>query len=175
MKVGLENNAAPERRPTILGCCDVRTHRCICSGGSPTIYRVKGAILIDVFPASIISWPRGTRVIAFSYTGSGDAAFDSFKKVVTFHPIKLIGNAIDSKFAKHSLEVFKCNLEAPAGGLPRSLFSGITVPIALKQTSLNCYTCYYFQPNARGRRTKIGTRSYRCMGVWGTISGKSLC
>jgi len=63
------------------------------------MYRVKGAILIGIFLTSIISWPRGTRVTAFPHTDSGDAAFDFFKKVVTFHPIKLIGNAIDYRYS----------------------------------------------------------------------------
>lgn len=59
------------------------------------LYRVKGAILIGIFITSIISWPRPTAVTAFPHTPAGDEAFDFFKKVVTFRPLKLIGNAID--------------------------------------------------------------------------------
>ncbi|KAI0259172.1 xanthine/uracil permease [Gloeopeniophorella convolvens] len=71
----------------------------IFTGGFLTVflmmYRVKGAILIGIFFTSIISWPRPTAVTAFPHTDAGDAAFEFFKKVVTFHPLKLIGNAID--------------------------------------------------------------------------------
>lgn len=59
------------------------------------LYRVRGAILIGIFLTSIISWPRPTAVTYFPHTDAGDAAFDFFKKVVTFRPLKLIGNAID--------------------------------------------------------------------------------
>ncbi|KAI0027475.1 xanthine/uracil permease [Vararia minispora EC-137] len=59
------------------------------------LYRVKGAILIGIFLTSIISWPRPTSVTAFPHTTAGDAAFNFFRKVVTFHPLQHIGNAID--------------------------------------------------------------------------------
>ncbi|KAK7681739.1 hypothetical protein QCA50_015086 [Cerrena zonata] len=59
------------------------------------LYRVKGAILIGIFLTSIISWPRPTAVTYFPHTDSGDAAFDFFKKVVTFHPLSRVGNVID--------------------------------------------------------------------------------
>ena len=59
------------------------------------LYRVKGAILIGIFLTSIISWPRPTNVTAFPHTDAGNSAFDFFKQVVTFRPLKLIGNAID--------------------------------------------------------------------------------
>jgi adenine/guanine/hypoxanthine permease len=59
------------------------------------LYRVKGAILIGIFLTSIISWPRGTAVTVFPYTDEGNAAFDFFKEIVTYHPIKHIGNTID--------------------------------------------------------------------------------
>jgi adenine/guanine/hypoxanthine permease len=62
------------------------------------LYRVKGSILIGIFLTSIISWPRGTPFTAFPYTDDGNAAFDFFQKIVTFHPIKLIGNAIDYNY-----------------------------------------------------------------------------
>jgi adenine/guanine/hypoxanthine permease len=63
------------------------------------MYRVKGAILIGIFLTSIISWPRGTPFTAFPHTDAGDAAFAFFEKVVTFHPIELIGNAIDYHYS----------------------------------------------------------------------------
>lgn len=59
------------------------------------LYRVKGAILIGIFLTSIVSWPRPTAVTYFPHDEAGDAAFDFFKKVVTFRPLKLIGNAVD--------------------------------------------------------------------------------
>lgn len=59
------------------------------------MYRIKGAILIGIFITSIISWPRPTSVTFFPHTPAGDDAFDFFKKVVTFRPLQLIGNAID--------------------------------------------------------------------------------
>ncbi|KAH9054708.1 permease family-domain-containing protein [Lactarius vividus] len=74
----------------------------IFTGGILTVflimYHVKGAILIGIFLTSIISWPRGTSVTAFPYTDTGDAAFDFFKQVVNFHPIKHIGNVIDHNY-----------------------------------------------------------------------------
>jgi AGZA family xanthine/uracil permease-like MFS transporter len=63
------------------------------------IYRVKGAILIGIFLTSIISWPRGTPVTAFPHTDAGDAAFDFFKNVVAFRPLKYIGNSIDYNYS----------------------------------------------------------------------------
>lgn len=62
------------------------------------LYRVKGAILIGIFLVSIISWPRPTTVTYFPHDATGDAAFDFFKQVVTFRPLKLIGNAIDYNY-----------------------------------------------------------------------------
>ncbi|KAI0052219.1 hypothetical protein FA95DRAFT_70528 [Auriscalpium vulgare] len=74
----------------------------IFTGGFFTVflmmYRIKGAILIGIFLTSIISWPRPTSVTAFPHTDAGDAAFDFFKKVVAFHPLKHIGNAIDFNY-----------------------------------------------------------------------------
>ncbi|KAJ1892457.1 hypothetical protein LPJ66_006328 [Kickxella alabastrina] len=55
-----------------------------------TVYKVKGAMLIGIVIVSIISWPRGTAITYFPYTQKGNEAFDYFKKVVTFHPIKMI-------------------------------------------------------------------------------------
>jgi adenine/guanine/hypoxanthine permease len=56
------------------------------------MYRVKGAIIMGILLVSIISWPRPTSVTNFPYTPVGNAAFDFFKKVVTFHPIGKILN-----------------------------------------------------------------------------------
>ncbi|KAH9939648.1 xanthine/uracil permease [Epithele typhae] len=74
----------------------------IFTGGLLTVflmlYRVKGALLIGIFLTSIISWPRPTSVTAFPHTDAGDAAFDFFKKVVTFRPLTHIGNALDYNY-----------------------------------------------------------------------------
>ena len=59
------------------------------------LYRVKAAILIGIFITSIISWPRPTSVTYFPHTAAGDAMFDFFKQVVTFWPLKHVGNALD--------------------------------------------------------------------------------
>lgn len=59
------------------------------------MYRVRGAILIGIFLTSIICWPRPTAVTYFPHTASGDQKFDFFKKVVTFHGLQHVGNAID--------------------------------------------------------------------------------
>ena len=59
------------------------------------MYRVRGAILIGIFLVSIISWPRPTSVTYFPHTDAGDQLFDYFKKVVTFHKLQHVGNAID--------------------------------------------------------------------------------
>lgn len=62
------------------------------------MYRVRGAILIGIFLTSIVSWPRPTRVTYFPHTENGDAMFDFFKQVVTFRPLKYIGNALDYNY-----------------------------------------------------------------------------
>ncbi|KAJ2343107.1 hypothetical protein GGF43_005777 [Coemansia sp. RSA 2618] len=56
--------------------------------GTMLLYRLKGAILIGILVVAIISWPRPTSVTYFPHTQAGDEAFDFFKKVATFHPIK---------------------------------------------------------------------------------------
>ncbi|KAJ1955143.1 hypothetical protein EC988_002047 [Linderina pennispora] len=56
--------------------------------GTLLLYRLKGAILIGIVLVAIISWPRPTSVTYFPYTEAGNGAFDYFKKVVAFHPIK---------------------------------------------------------------------------------------
>jgi len=74
----------------------------IFTGGFLTVflmmYRVKGAILIGIFLTSIISWPRGTPFTTFPHTDAGNEAFAFFEKVVAFHPLKHIGNAIDYNY-----------------------------------------------------------------------------
>ncbi|KJA17332.1 hypothetical protein HYPSUDRAFT_206272 [Hypholoma sublateritium FD-334 SS-4] len=62
------------------------------------MYRVRGAILIGILLTSIISWPRGTPVTYFPHTASGDALFDYFKQVVSFHKLQKIGNAINYNY-----------------------------------------------------------------------------
>ncbi|KAJ7280247.1 purine transporter [Mycena rebaudengoi] len=64
------------------------------------IYRVRGAILIGIFLTSIVSWPRPTAVTYFPHTPAGDALFDYFKQVVTFHRLERVGNAIDYHYGK---------------------------------------------------------------------------
>jgi AGZA family xanthine/uracil permease-like MFS transporter len=59
------------------------------------LYRVRGAILIGIFLTAIVSWPRPTAVTFFPHTPAGDALFDYFKQVVTFHRIQKVGNVID--------------------------------------------------------------------------------
>ncbi|KAK7460565.1 hypothetical protein VKT23_009286 [Stygiomarasmius scandens] len=62
------------------------------------LYRVRGAILIGILIVSIISWPRPTSVTYFPHTDNGDQLFDYFKKVVTFHPLNKVGNALDYNY-----------------------------------------------------------------------------
>ncbi|KAL9708878.1 hypothetical protein Ac2012v2_008033 [Leucoagaricus gongylophorus] len=64
------------------------------------LYRIRGAILIGIFIVAIISWPRPTAVTYFPHSELGDQRFDFFKKIVTFHPINKIGNAIDYAYGK---------------------------------------------------------------------------
>ncbi|KAK6611159.1 permease [Botrytis cinerea] len=54
------------------------------------MYRVKGAVIAGILLVSIVSWPRNTSVTYFPPTVSGDAAFEFFKKIVTFHPISRV-------------------------------------------------------------------------------------
>ncbi|KAK3815323.1 MAG: xanthine/uracil permease family protein-like protein [Benniella sp.] len=49
---------------------------------------IKGAVLFGVLFISTLSWFRGTAFTYSPYTDTGDAMFDYFKKVVTFHPIQ---------------------------------------------------------------------------------------
>ncbi|KAG0331176.1 hypothetical protein BG000_011132 [Podila horticola] len=52
------------------------------------LFRVKGAVLVGILVVSILSWIRGTPFTFFPYTPAGNASFDYFKKVATFHPIQ---------------------------------------------------------------------------------------
>lgn len=53
-----------------------------------SLFKVKGSILICILIVAIISWPRNSTVTFFPYTDAGQASFDFFKQVVTFHPIQ---------------------------------------------------------------------------------------
>ncbi|KAJ6558553.1 permease family-domain-containing protein [Mycena vulgaris] len=64
------------------------------------LYRVRGAILIGIFLTSVVSWPRPTAVTYFPHTETGDALFDYFKQVVTFHRLEKVGNVIDYHYGK---------------------------------------------------------------------------
>ncbi|KAF9112622.1 hypothetical protein BGX27_003080 [Mortierella sp. AM989] len=55
----------------------------------------KGAVLLGILFVSILSWIRGTTFTYFPYIESGDAMFDYFKQVVTFHPIQNIMDKMD--------------------------------------------------------------------------------
>lgn len=59
------------------------------------MYRIRGAILIGIFLVSIISWPRSTPVTLFPHTNTGDSAFNFFKEIVAFRPLKKVGNVIN--------------------------------------------------------------------------------
>ncbi|KAF8896859.1 xanthine/uracil permease [Gymnopilus junonius] len=62
------------------------------------MYRIRGAILLGILLTAIISWPRPTPVTYFPHTATGDALFDFFKKVVTFHKLQRIGNVLDYNY-----------------------------------------------------------------------------
>ncbi|KAL0948233.1 hypothetical protein HGRIS_010833 [Hohenbuehelia grisea] len=64
------------------------------------LYRVRGAILIGIFLTAIVSWPRPTAVTFFPHTEAGDALFNYFKQVVTWHPLTKTGNVIDYHYGK---------------------------------------------------------------------------
>jgi AGZA family xanthine/uracil permease-like MFS transporter len=59
------------------------------------VYRIRGAILIGILLVSVISWPRSTPVTLFPHTAAGDSAFDFFKEIVAFKPLKRVANVID--------------------------------------------------------------------------------
>ncbi|PFH57048.1 hypothetical protein XA68_15593 [Ophiocordyceps unilateralis] len=66
----------------------------IFGGGILTVllamYRVRGAVIVGIILVSLVSWPRDTLVTAFPRTELGDSAFDFFRHVVSFHPIRRI-------------------------------------------------------------------------------------
>jgi len=66
------------------------------------MYRVRGAILMGILLTSVISWPRSTSVTYFPHTAAGDAMYNYFKQVVTFHKLEKIGNAIEVRHVKLS-------------------------------------------------------------------------
>lgn len=65
------------------------------------LFRVKGAIIIGILLVSIISWPRSTTVTYFPHTPAGDDAFNFFKQVATFRPIKHTLNVINFDISAH--------------------------------------------------------------------------
>ncbi|KAJ7209568.1 permease family-domain-containing protein [Mycena pura] len=70
------------------------------------LYRVRGAILIGIFLTSIVSWPRPTAVTYFPHTDAGDALFDYFKQIVTFHRLQKVGNVISVSRVWYALVTF---------------------------------------------------------------------
>ncbi|BEI85761.1 hypothetical protein CcaverHIS002_0600480 [Cutaneotrichosporon cavernicola] len=68
------------------------------------MFRVKGAIICGILLVSIISWPRNSAVTYFPHTPLGDDAFNFFKKVVTFTPIKHTLNVIDFNISSHGAQ-----------------------------------------------------------------------
>ncbi|RDA94944.1 hypothetical protein CP533_0151, partial [Ophiocordyceps camponoti-saundersi (nom. inval.)] len=66
----------------------------IFGGGILTVllamYRVRGAVIVGIILVSVVSWPRDTAVTAFPRTELGDSAFEFFRHVVSFHPIRRI-------------------------------------------------------------------------------------
>ncbi|KAH6669145.1 permease [Plectosphaerella plurivora] len=62
-------------------------------------FRVKYALIVGIALVSILSWPRNTDITYFPYNPEGDARFDFFKSVVSFHPIRNTLNVLDWKVA----------------------------------------------------------------------------
>ncbi|RIB27545.1 permease family-domain-containing protein [Gigaspora rosea] len=52
------------------------------------LFRVKGSMFLGILFISIVSWFRNSQVTYFPYTEEGNARFDFFKKVVSFHPME---------------------------------------------------------------------------------------
>ncbi|BFZ64735.1 hypothetical protein YB2330_005887 [Saitoella coloradoensis] len=67
------------------------------------MYKVKGAILIGIGIVSITSWPRNSIITQFPHTDAGDANFDFFKKVVTFHKLEKTAAVQDWDFSSGHL------------------------------------------------------------------------
>ena len=55
------------------------------------INKVKGGVIIGILFVSFVSWFRGTEVTYFPDNDAGNARYDYFKEVVTFHPIEKTG------------------------------------------------------------------------------------
>ncbi|KAF9586231.1 hypothetical protein BGW38_008213, partial [Lunasporangiospora selenospora] len=53
------------------------------------VFRVKGAVLVGIVFISVLSWIRGTSFTYFPYTPQGNAMYDYFRKVASFHPIQI--------------------------------------------------------------------------------------
>ncbi|CAG8620614.1 11078_t:CDS:2, partial [Dentiscutata heterogama] len=52
------------------------------------LFRVKGSMFLGIIFISIVSWFRNSEVTYFPYTDEGNARFDFFKNVVSFHAIE---------------------------------------------------------------------------------------
>ncbi|KAH7057921.1 permease family-domain-containing protein, partial [Linnemannia elongata] len=65
--------------------------------------RVKGSVLYGILAVSILSWIRGTDFTYFPYTPAGEASFDYFKKVVTFHPIQMTFAKMNFELDNHEI------------------------------------------------------------------------
>lgn len=61
------------------------------------VKNVKGAMIYGIVFVTAVSWFRNTEVTAFPHTAAGDSAYDYFKKVVEFHPIKKTAGALSFK------------------------------------------------------------------------------
>lgn len=85
------------------------------------MYRVRGALIFGILLVSAISWPRGTPVTAFPDTETGDLAFNFFKQVVTFHPIKHV-------FAAQDWDILHLDVST-AGNFVLTLFTFLYIDI----------------------------------------------
>ncbi|KAK0436458.1 permease family-domain-containing protein [Armillaria borealis] len=95
------------------------------------MYRIRGAILIGIFLVSIISWPRPTAVTYFPHTDAGDQLFDYFKKVVTFHKLEKIGNAIDVVWYALITFLYVDILDTTGTLYSMAKFAGLRDPVSL--------------------------------------------
>ena len=64
-------------------------------------FRVKYALITGIALVSILSWPRNTAVTYFPHNQDGDARFDFFKQVISFHPIGKTLNALEWNVGAH--------------------------------------------------------------------------
>ncbi|KAG0271936.1 hypothetical protein BGZ95_000190 [Linnemannia exigua] len=65
--------------------------------------RVKGSVLYGIVAVSVLSWIRGTDFTYFPYTPAGEASFEYFKKVVTFHPIQMTFAKMNFELDNHEI------------------------------------------------------------------------